>query len=600
MRYPNLKNSKIISFDIETYDPELIKKGPGVYRKDGMIVGCGIANESGFAEYYNLGHPGISKSEKEKNMKYLREVLALPNKKLGTNILYDLDWLINGYDFEVNGEWHDIQVSEPLIDENLMSYSLDAQAKKYLGRGKYKDELIEFCERHGYRDNVGNHIWEMPYETVRKYSIEDVVQPIEIFTKQWTIMYEQDLLDLYRMEMGLFPLLLQMRRTGVRIDTEGVNKAIVSLSAFLDKTQEEMWAKYGKFNYNSSKQIARILDKLHIPYNLTAKGNPNLDKDTLKDMHHELTEKILELRSAYKTRGTFLINSFTEMNVNGRIHSEFHPLRSDDYGTISGRFSSTNPNLQQIINKDNPYGHGLLCRSLFIPEEGCIWGKIDWSQIEYRFIAHYATGPKSDEIRAKYSNDPTTDYHAMIMEWTGTNRSDAKRLNFGAAYAMGAATSARKFGWSYEEAEELLQRYHEEVPFVRYTRNRVVKVAKGRGYIKTILGRRARVTDAMRAERKEYSLFNRLIQGSAADLMKKAMLDCYNAGLFNVLIPHLTVHDELDMSIPKTKEGMEAFKETKRIMENCIELKVPIVADAEIGPNWADLHKLEEGWLFDK
>ena len=141
MRYPNLSSSKIISFDIETYDPELTTKGTGVYRKDGMIVGVGLADESGFAEYYDWGHPGIKKEEKKKNKAYVADVLKLTNKKLGTNILYDLDWLINGYGFEVNGEWHDIQVAEPLIDENQRFYNLDSIAKRRLGRGKFKGEM---------------------------------------------------------------------------------------------------------------------------------------------------------------------------------------------------------------------------------------------------------------------------------------------------------------------------------------------------------------------------------------------------------------------------------------------------------------------------
>ena len=179
----------------------------------------------------------------------------------------------------------------------------------------------------------------------------------------------------------------------------------------------------------------------------------------------------------------------------------------------------------------------------------------------------------------------------MIMDWTALNRKKAKALNFGASYFMGPGTCSELFGWTYEEAEKLLKRYHEEVPFVKETRGHVVSIAKGRGYIKTILGRRARVTEHMRIHKKEYSMFNRLIQGSAADLLKKAMYDAYNKGLFNVLIPHLTVHDELDISVPIKKEGFEALDELKSVMEKAIILKVPVIVSVETGQSWGEVEK---------
>jgi DNA polymerase-1 len=229
-----------------------------------------------------------------------------------------------------------------------------------------------------------------------------------------------------------------------------------------------------------------------------------------------------------------------------------------------------------------------------VPEEDHRWIKIDYSQIEYRIIAHYATGKKSEEVREMYNKDPHTDYHEYVMGLSGLERKPAKNLNFGAAYCMGPATCAKKFHWTLEHATELLETYHREVPFVQTTRDRVIKIAKERGYIRTIAGRRSRVSDAMRANKKEYSMFNRLIQGTAADVMKKGMLDAYEAGIFETLAPHLTVHDEMDVSEPRTKEGREATLELKHIMEDVFELKVPIIADLEVGDNWHDVKPLEE------
>jgi DNA polymerase I-like protein with 3'-5' exonuclease and polymerase domains len=599
MNYPDLKDSKIISFDVETYDPELKTRGPGVYRRDGNILGMGIANEQGYAEYYDIAHPGCDQYLKNKNKAYLKDVLAIDCKKIGTNILYDLDWTENWWEVPVKGELHDIQVAEPLLDENRRQlglshpYSLDSLAEKYLNKKKQKNEIDAFCLKNNLKEDSRKWLWKMPASLVRKYGIADVKLPLEIFRHQWAMMSKQDLLTLYHMEMGLHRLLLQMRKVGVPTSKEKIDKGIEKLYYLIKEGKHNLKSKYGEFNYNSGRQIAPVMDKLGIRYPLTEKGNPNLDKKVLGKMATsgvQLAVDILNLRTADKTLKTFFINSFHNYSILGRIHCSFFPLSSDEYGTKSGRFSGAHPNLQQIPSEE-PYGK--ICRSVFIPEEGHLWGKLDYSQIEYRFIAHYAIGSKADEVRARYNNDPSTDYHKMIMEWTGLNRKKAKVLNFGTSYFMGAKTISETFGWSLDEAKELLAMYFEEVPFVKETRSHVVNVGKDRGYIKTILGRRARITERMRIERKEHSLFNRLIQGSAADLLKKAMYDAYNAGIFNVLIPHLTVHDELDVSVPNNKEGFEALDELANIMEKAIELKVPVKVDVEIGESWGELKDYE-------
>jgi len=591
MNYPDLSSSEIIAFDIETYDPELKEKGPGVYRRDGDVIGVSIANEQGFAEYYDLGHKGIIAEIKNKNIEYLRAVLSLPCKKLGTNILYDMDWLENWSDIPVKGGLNDILVAEALIDENQKSYSLDAQAKKYLGAGKELTKVEEFCYRNNLKGDVRKYLYLMKYEDVRDYAIGDVVKPLEIFKKQWRIMKEQDLLELYHLEMELFPLLLQMRKVGVRINEKAVTTGIEQLSLFIKEKTYILHNKYGKFNYRSSQQIARVLDRLGIPYPLTDKDNPNLDKKVLKAINHPISKEILKLKEASTIRSNFFINAFTGYNTAGRIHCSFHSMKTEKYGTKSGRYSSTNPNLQQIPSREETFGK--LCRSVFIPEPESSWLKIDYNQIEYRLIAHYAQGEGSEAIKKQYIEDPKTDYHEFIMNLTGLNRKRAKVLNFGMAYFMGAETMSREFGWPLKECYELINIYNREVPFLKTTRKFIVDVAQSRGYIRTLLRRRARVTQEMRDFRKVYSMFNRLIQGSAADVLKKAMRDAYKAGVFNTLVPHLTVHDELDSSKPDTKEGNEAAFELKRIMETCVELSVPLIADLEEGPNWGNVKEFK-------
>ena len=320
-------------------------------------------------------------------------------------------------------------------------------------------------------------------------------------------------------------------------------------------------------------------------------GNPNLDKDSLPKLKdkHPIVKAVLDFRH-YNTLINMFLIPYLEMQVNGRLHCSFNPLRSDDYGTVSGRFSSSRPNLQQVpaMDDDDESGEGSLkgkiIRKLFIPEEGHTWAKLDYSQVEYRIAAHYAIGPGAEQLREDYRNNPNTDYHQRIQDKTGFDRRQTKRLNFGASYGMGVETASKKFGWTREEAEMFLEAYHKAAPYLKVTRKKVVSVAERRGYIHTLMGRKARVHPS----RKLSSFFNRLIQGSAADIMKNGMVLAYEKGLFEILLPHLTVHDELDVSVPPTKIGQEALQELKHTMEHALELDVPLRVDCGEGANWAE------------
>jgi len=375
MNYPDLGLSKIISFDIETYDPELKAKGTGVYRKDGNILGCALSNGE-FSEYYNIGHTGITAEEKQKNLQYIKDVLKTDVPKLATNILYDADWLQNGYDMRINGKLNDVQIAEPLICEYRASYSLNALSEYYLKEQKRTDELKKFCETNGLKGDERQHIYLMPYELVREYAKGDVELPLRIFEKQLLRMKQEELLDVYEIETGIIPLLLQMKKCGARIDVTKVNEKTKFLRRGVQQSQGEFDSEVGyAFNVKSPKHKKALLDKLGIPYEYgketeTGQRNPILDKAFLKTCKHPLIEKMLQI-SEYRTiLATFFENSFTEMRVGEYIHCNFNPLKADEYGTISGRFSSTNPNLQQIPKKKETMG--TFCREVFIPEEGML------------------------------------------------------------------------------------------------------------------------------------------------------------------------------------------------------------------------------------
>lgn len=589
MQYPEIKDSKsIVSIDIETHDPNLIKYGPGVYRRDGKILGVSLSFE-GHAEYYNIGHFDCTEGEKARNTEYIKKILASPNIKLGANLIYDVDWIENWMGLKVNGLLYDVQTAEALINENQKSYSLDTLSYKYLGIGKYKNDIDAFCEKEGLKGDPRIWLWAMPYMLVRQYAIEDARHPLKIFDKQLSILKKEELFDLFILESKCIRATLLLRKNGVLIDQKQREINAHELESQINQIKQRLYKEYGEFNYNSTQQIAELFDSLGIEYSRTEKGNPSIRNNALfaNAEKHQICKDLYFIRKMFKSLSTFLHGSLVDfVTKDGRIHCSFYSTKKDNYGTRTGRFSSAKPNLQQIPSRDeDDFSFGKIARECFVPEIDHRWGSIDYSQIEYRFMAHYALGPGSKEIRQHYNDDPNTDYHKYIMDLTGLSRKPAKTLNFGVAYGMGVNKMSLTYGWDIDYCYDILNIYHSNVPFIKSTMQRVSNVAIRRGYIRTILNRRVRLTDHNFA----YKMFNGLIQGSAADLMKKAMVDLLESGVYDYLTPHLTVHDELDMSIPNNDQGTKAFREAKNIMEKSIELSVPIVAKAEIGTNWSNL-----------
>lgn len=603
------KEARILSTDIESKDPELVEKGPGTHRGEGFICGVSIGRETpqgDLCHYLSLRHPDTPLEKRERNAKVLKDILKTPVPKLGANIAYDIEWLTHeGY--EVNGLYHDVQYAEPLLDEYARSYALTALAKKYTVSDKKTKVLEDYNTLMGWKGKPIQNIWRMPESVAGEYGITDVILPLEIFAKQKRNLERQNLFKLYELEISLIPLLLQMRRNGVRIDVGKLNIVTMQTADKHWQLKKELFSWAGtEFNPGSTAQLAKIFDAKGIPYprkpptthmRLKGKteGNPNIDKMVLTKLkkNYPVCKTILDYRH-YDTMINMFLSPYHNMIIDDRLYCSFHPLRSDNYGTVSGRYSSSKPNLQQVSaikeeGEDCEEGglealKGQIIRQLFVPEEDHIWAKSDYSQIEYRIIAHFATGKGAISLREQYNYDPDTDFHKYIQNNTGFDRRTAKRLNFGGAYGMGIPTAAQLFGWTMSEAEVFMNTYHKAAPYIKDTRNAVSRVAKQRGYIFTLLGRKARTHPS----RKLHSMFNRLIQGSAADLFKKGMADAYAAGIFNVLIPHMFVHDEVDNSVPQTKEGYEALAELEYLMEKAIALDVPVKVDTHTGTNWAE------------
>lgn len=606
MQLEDFEQADLLGMDIETYDPNLIDMGSGVYRRDGRILGVSFATDKR-GIYLPVAHEDTSEDEARHNWQVIKHLCRLPNAKVGANIFYDLDWLVNGYGVEVNGTLHDVQYAEPLLNEYRQSYSLGVLAPAYGCQEKASGLLENYADAQGWKyKDARALIYKMPSTLVAKYAELDGMLPVQILRKQLHELAAQNLTEVYELETGLLPLLLQMRKQGVRIDVDLFNRTAEAAESVREKVERDLWQWAGhKFDVGSVQQLAKVFDSKGIAYPrreptplMQAKGkpgNPNIDRMALKAMSAKgitVADKVLAYRHYSTLKGLFF-EPYKKFLVGDRLHCQFHPLRSDDRGAVSGRFSSSKPNLQQVSAQDDSdyvgeYATDLLkgqiLRKLFIPEKGCEWGKYDYSQVEYRIGAHYAMGPGSNELREAYCKNPLTDYHKHIQDLTGFDRRTAKRLNFGATYGMGAATAAKQFGWSLEEAEEFMSGYHDAAPYLKITRSLVIDKASRVGYIRTLLNRRARVNPS----RKLHSLYNRLIQGTAADVMKKALVTAYEAGIFKVLPPHITVHDEIDVSIAPTPEAQEAKVELKNILETCVKLRVPLVCECHTAHNWAE------------
>ena len=637
-KYHSIAGLPRIGLDIEGYDPNLKEKGPGERRRhdeNGGVCGIGIGPRSNIQYYPIRTDEDYFKSRlitfKDRFIRELRkEAREFDGEIVGANLLYDLTWLMVEYDIIFpKAKLRDIQIAEPLIDENKFSYKLEVLSKEYTGVGKTTSEL-EKAYGPGFIKNM--HRVDPGFSSI--YCIDDIAKSMDVFALQEAELYEQDLTDIFLLESDLMPVLLEFRKNGVRIDKNKVKEAVAEIRAKQKEAQETLnnLSGIGTVDVWSNEVIAKAFDKQGEPYLRTSRGAPSFRKDWLAKCKAPIAKQIMEVRRFDKISGTFLESYLLEDVIGDRIFGQFHQLRSDANGTVSGRFSSSNPNLQNIPVRD-PW-LGPICRGAFIPEEDHDWAAADWSQIEYRMFVHFAheTYKKKPEMQTQaavdaYNNDKSMDFHQKAADITGLSRSASKNINFGVVYGLGVPSLAETLGVTIEQATEILAQFNEHMPFGKDLLELCSKIAGKRGYIRTILGRKRRfemyeasvrnrsggITNfygradafndwlAKQKEDKNYgsmhqnlrraklhSALNALLQGSAADLMKKAMVDIHQAGLFDVLVAHLTVHDELDVSVPRTNEGKDAFNELVHIMETSIKLNIPVFADAKIGANWSE------------
>jgi len=602
--FPQFSETETIAVDLETYDPHLMTCGPGWATGRGHIVGVGIATE-GWKGYFPIRHQGGGNLDEDIVLRWLRNTLASEKRDvIFHNALYDVGWL-RREGVHVGGKILDTIVAAPLVNENRYSYSLDNLGEFYCN--EKKDESLLQNAALSFGVNPKSEMYKLPSKFVGPYGEQDAALTLKLWQKLKIEVQEQGLEKILDMECRLIPLLLEMRWRGVRIDEQKADDVSKKLSIEEQKLQVEIKRKYGaEVNLWANASLEAIFEQNKIWFPRTAKGMASFQKDWLEGHEHELPQLIVRARKLNKARTTFIDKMIKDHCFDGRIHAEAHAMRNDRGGTVSGRFSYSNPNLQQVPARDPEIGN--LIRSLFIPEDGCQWGVFDYSQQEPRLTVHYAdrmnlAGAKDAVVEYTEKN---ADFHQIVADMANIPRKQAKTINLGLSYGMGKEKLIKELGIDDTEAEGLFQQYHNKVPFIRGLQDQCARVAMERGYIRTFAGRRCRFNlwedryertlplPYEEAQEKygdnlkrsyTYKALNRLIQGSAADMTKLAMLGLWEEGI----VPHLQVHDEVDISVENTEQADKIAE----IMETCVELAVPLLVDKELGSSWGETKEIK-------
>jgi DNA polymerase I-like protein with 3'-5' exonuclease and polymerase domains len=601
--FPDLSDAKEIAIDLETCDPNMERYGPGWPRNDGYIVGYAVAVD-GWSGYFPVRHQGGGNLDQGLVERFIRRVLLLPADKVMHNAAYDCGWLLAS-GFEIKGRIIDTMIAAPLIDENRFSFSLNALGFDYLKEIKSEQGLKDAAA--DFNVHAKKELWKLPAMYVGDYAEQDAALTLKLWQHFKTVLRKEEVESIFDLETEMLPILINLTKKGIRFDRD---KAIKLIATMRDKEQQLLAdiAKIGgsKVDIWAAASIAIAFDKLKIEYPKTGTGLPSFTKTFLDTHPHPIAKLIIEAREINKTYGTFLEPYVNFSEKDGRIHPHVNQLRSDDGGTVTGRLSMANPNLQQVPARHEIIGP--MVRSLFLPEDGQLWAACDFSSQEPRLLVHYASLldlPGAETMAQAYRDNPDTDFHQMVADMAGIGRKQAKTIGLGLMYGMGKAKLAAQLDLPVEEAAELMQLFHVKVPFLKGTVNAVMKRIEhpaANGAIRTLLGRKCRfplweptewgVNKALPYEQARleygprikramtYKGLNRLIQGSAADQTKAGMVALHKAG-FDLL---LQVHDEIALSVANEADAREAAE----VMRTAVNLEVPSKVDVELGPSWGE------------
>ena len=635
--------NRLIAMDVETY-------GNYLTDPDARILCCGAHGE-GIHKVFDFDDPN--------QVRECCDIVADPNIDIiWHNCLFDNGWFHDKYNIVPRGIIHDTMTRAALIDER-QSMGLDDNCKRMGVKGKNKSETIEAwfedwqntmkgcakglkkglitddnqvlntedgetyqlsdaeleCLISGkWKNSVWDNslmLWQEAPEFKQKmmeYNQQDCVATYDLYLAQEKFM--KPVQHVYELECRLIPILLRMKKVGIRFDQKRAGELIEKVAAKEQEVEKKLFDVYGITGemINSPKQLGVRMNEMGIESPVRTKtGNQSWAEGALVRIHHPVTPLIFEYKNYHAILSKFLLGSLSKSVVNGRIHCTFLPMLREEGGTVTGRFSCRDPNLQQIPARNKGHGEDFSqdMRSLFLPEEGMMLAAMDYSQIEAVLLAHFAQGQQAEWFRDQMRAG--ADLHNIVMGMTGiTYRPVVKTFNYGCIYGMGWQTAMEKNYVLFEKlasgegkdiesfTKEIYYNYHKKFPVVKDTMAWAQDVARTYGYVDTMGGRRlhkptpqydpvtGKINDYL------YKMLNKLIQGTAADILKQALITADEAGIYDVLTLHLLVHDEQVNSVPFTKEGTEAAVELQHIMGNVYkeQLLVPIKAECELGPNW--------------
>ena len=577
-----IKTKEFFSLDTETTDIDPI---------NAELVGMSFSYAENQAFYVPIP------AEREEALKIVNEFKELLENeqtvKVGQNIKYDM-LVLSNYGVEVKGPLFDTMIAHYVLQPELR-HNMDYLAEIYLNY-----QTIHIEELIGQKGKNQGNMRNLSPQQIYKYACEDADVTLKLKNRLEQELKEQGAEKLfYEIEMPLVPVLAYMEKNGVRIDTHALKETSTHFTARMIQIENEIYQLAGtEFNVSSPKQVGEILfERLKITDKAkkTKTGQYVTSEEVLEGLRnkHDIVGKILDYRGLKKLLGTYidalplLINERT-----GKIHTSFNQTV-----TATGRLSSSNPNLQNIPIRNED---GKEIRKAFIPEEGCEFFSADYSQIELRIMAHLSNDPnmieafrEGDDIHAATA---AKIYKINIEEVSREQRSKAKTANFGIIYGISVFGLAERMNVPRSEAKELIDGYFQTYPQIKAFMDKSIERAREKGYIETIFGRKRFLPDILSHNAvvrgyAERNAINAPIQGSAADIIKVAMVKIYQRFLSENIRSKmiLQVHDELNFSVyPEEKEKVEQIVIEE--MERAYSMQVPLRADCGWGSNWLEAH----------
>lgn len=615
--YPRLSDEKILSWDLETYDPNLDTKGPGWSREDGHIVGLGIATRDQ-SWYFPIRHGAGGNLDPTMTLRWAGDLWKKDTKKIIFHGLYDMGWM-KAEGFEMGGQVIDPLAIAVLINENRFNYRLNTLLKAYNLPTKDERLLNEVAKAWGLGTKSDLH--EFHSSHVGPYGEFDPVCNWNLYDATYPTLVDEGMEDLFQLEMDLYPSWLDMTWRGIRIDELWVEESLERVEREIKSIQ----AKLGGIDIWSAEDVAKAISETGVRVPKTPTGKPSIQQAWLERIGTDYTKMIVRARKLDKVRGTFLQGMIIDHLHKGRIHPDWHPLKDGENGAITGRVSASNPSPQVFPKRDPEFG--MMTRGAFLPEKGHRWTSSDQRQQEPRWVVHYADAlnlPGVQRMVEAYDVDPDMSYHVKCAAFSGLTKDKVKPINLGIVYGMGRSmmeTSLIDLGMSPHAAANVYDTYHQELPYVNELINFVTDLAQSRGYVHTILGRRSHfdqwepeknfgkdqdwVVPCTReqalkrraandpqwkgktiARAGTYKATNKVISGSSADQNKKAQLDLWRAGGPLMLCP---IHDEQNFSSGDPDRDVPMIREC---MENAITARVPFRVEIEVSDRW--MSKKEE------